>query len=700
MEARGEPGAGTLTVTEEQLGSTEELRGRQLSGRWWLLARVVGVAMALYHVAVLGFYSTDPQKMYAFHLMFASLLVFLLLPARKGQGSATPTAWDLLLALASVGVVVYQLLFFSELTNRAGVLPTLADVGVGVLLLVVVVEMVRRTSGWAMPILGGLFVLYAFLGPYLPSLFRHNGFPFSTTISFLFSDNGIYSAPIAASARYVYLFILFGAFLEASGIGKFIVNLGLSLAGHRRGGPAKVSILTSALFGTASGSSAANVMVDGVINVPLMKSTGFRPSVAGAIEAMNSTGGQLVPPVMGAAAFLMADILGVPYSRVALSALIPALLYYVAAYWMIDFYSARNGLRGLPRDRLPKLGAVLVQQGFLLGPLALILVLIMGFDQSPFRAALWGLAATVVASWAGRGERVAHPWVLLAAVAYGVASRLGAPSLWSFLVGCAAVAGVYAWRPEARDGIRRLVDALYDGSWRSVEIAATTAAAGMVVGILSLTGLGGKLSLALLTLAGGNVLLMLGVAMLVALLLGMGLPTTAAYAIMASTLAPALVQAGIPPMAAHLFLFYFACLSALTPPVALASFAAASLARAPMWETGWQSVRFALAGFIVPYMFVFGPALLMQGHWYEVLWAVVTGTIGTLCLGGAVVGYLLRPADRLERLLLFGAALLLIKPGLLTDTAGFGLLAAVVALQRLRTPVTVPQPGGVSTERV
>jgi TRAP transporter 4TM/12TM fusion protein len=684
-----------LLVTEEQLGSAEELRGRRLTGGWWWLARGVGVAMALYHVAVLGFYSTDPQKMYAFHLLFASVLVFLLLPARKGQESTRPTVWDLVLAAASVAVVVYQLVFFSELTNRAGVLPTAADVVVGVVLLVVVVEAARRTSGWALPILGGLFVLYAFVGPSLPSLFRHNGFPFATTISFLFSDNGIYGAPIAASARYVYLFILFGAFLEASGVGKFIVNLGLSLAGHRRGGPAKVSILTSALFGTASGSSAANVMVDGVINVPLMKSTGFRPAVAGAIEAMNSTGGQLVPPVMGAAAFLMADILGVPYSRVALSALIPAFLYYVAAYWMIDFYAARNGLRGLPRERLPRLGSVLARQGYLLGPLALILVLIMGFDQSPFRAALWGLAATVVASWAARGERVAHPWVLLAAVVYVLASRLGLPSLWGFLLGCVTVAVVYVWRQEAREGIRRMVDALYDGSWRSVEIAATTAAAGMVVGILSLTGLGGKLSLALLTLAGGNVLLMLVVAMFVALLLGMGLPTTAAYAIMASTLAPALVQAGIPPLAAHLFLFYFACLSALTPPVALASYAAASLARAPMWETGWQSVRFALAGFIVPYMFVYGPSLLMQGHWYDVLWSVVTGAVGTLCLGGAVVGYLLKPATWVERLLLFAAAVLLIKPGLLTDGAGFGLLAVTVALQRARAAVPLPQPEGL-----
>jgi TRAP-type uncharacterized transport system fused permease subunit len=285
--------------------------------------------------------------------------------------------------------------------------------------------------------------------------------------------------------------------------------------------------------------------------------------------------------------------------------------------------------------------------------------------------------------------------VLLAAVVYVLASRLGLPSLWGFLLGCATVAVVYGWRREARDGIRRMVDALYDGSCRSVEIAATTAAAGMVVGILSLTGLGGKLSLALLTLAGGNVLPMLVVAMFVALLLGMGLPTTAAYAIMASTLAPALVQAGIPPLAAHLFLFYFACLSALTPPVALASFAAASLARAPMWETGWQSVRFALAGFIVPYMFVYGPSLLMQGHWYEILWSVVTGAVGTLCLGGAVVGYLLKPATWVERLLLFAAAVLLIKPGLLTDGAGFGLLAVTVALQRARAAVPLPQPEGL-----
>ncbi len=691
-EAATGPEAGVeIPSVVTEVGSTEELRGRALRGGWWDLVRLVGVAMAAYHIVVLGFYSTDPQKMYALHLMFASLLVFLLLPARR-DGSPVPTRWDLLLCLASVTVVVYQFLYFSELTARAGVMPTPADVAVGVLLLVVVIEMSRRTSGWAVPVLGLAFVVYAFVGPYLPGLFRHGGFPVSTVISFLFSDNGIYSAPIAASARYVYLFILFGAILEASGIGKFIVELGLSLAGHRRGGPAKVSIFTSALFGTASGSSAANVMVDGVINVPLMKATGFRSSVAGAIEAMNSTGGQLMPPVMGAAAFLMADILGVPYSRIALSALIPALLYYVAAYWIIDLYAAKNRLHGLPREQLPPLGPVLRHRGYLLGPLVLILLLIMGFDYSPFRAALWGLAAAVVASWASRAERVAHPWILLGVAGYILARRLGLPVLWSLGVGCVAVAGVYVARPESREGIRRMLDALYDGSWRSVEIAATTAAAGMVVGILSLTGLGGKLSLALLALAGGNVISLLVMAMVVALILGMGLPTTAAYAIMASTLAPALVQAGIAPLAAHLFLFYFACLSALTPPVALASYAAASLARAPLWETGRQSVWFALTGFLVPYMFVFGPPLLMQGPWYEVAWAFVSGSVGTLCLAGAVVGYLLRPATGLERGMLLVAALSLIKPGLATDLGGFGLLGATLLLQRLRPAPALPQP--------
>jgi len=675
---------GRLEVTAQQLGEAAEFRTRPLSATLLQLVRLLGVAMATFHIVVLGFYPIDPLQMYAVHLMFASAFAFLLIPGRK-KGSRTPTWWDWALVATSVAVVAYLLLYFHDITWRAGVMPTRFDVIAGVALIVVVVEAVRRATGWAMPILAALFVLYTFIGPQLPGMLRHGGFDFATVVSFLFSSNGIYSVPIAASARFVYLFILFGAFIEVSGIGRFIVNLGLSVAGYRRGGPAKVSILTSALFGTASGSSAANVMVDGVINVPLMKSTGFRAPVAGAIEAMNSTGGQMLPPVMGAAAFLMADILGLPYSQIAVSAILPAVLYYLAAYWMIDLYAVRNKLHGLPRERLPSLRQVMFRHGYLIFPLALMLALIMVFDYSPFRAALWSLGATVLASWLSReGSSLGHPWLIAAAAAYAAATWLGLSVLWSLGVFAAAVVLLYLLRPETRTGFRRIVDAMYDGSVRSVEIAATTACAGIIVGVLSLTGLGEKLSLAILALAGGALLPVLFTTMVVALVLGMGLPTTAAYAIGASTLAPALIELGIQPLAAHMFLFYFACLSALTPPVALASFAAASLARAPLWETAWLGTQFALAGFILPYMFVLEPALLMQGHWYEITWSFVTAGFGTLCLAGAVIGYLFRPASWADRGLLLVAALSLTAPWVATDAMGFALLGLVVVIQRLR----------------
>ncbi|HEY3249239.1 MAG TPA: TRAP transporter permease [bacterium] len=636
-----------LEVSSDQLGSTQELRLRPLQGGFFYLIRLVGIAMAIYHIVILGFYPTDPQKFYAMHLLFATVLAFLLVPGRRRGATARPTWWDWLLIVITTAVVVYQFVDFEGLTRRAGVVPTTLDLVFGLLLILVVIESVRRISGWALPIMVGLVMLYPFVREYLPGLLHGNNYEFSRVISFQFGENGIYSTPIATSARYVYLFVLLGAFLEGSGIGRFIVNLGLSVAGRRRGGPAKVSIVTSALFGTASGSSAANVMVDGVINIPLMKSVGFSAPVAGAIEATTSTGGQIVPPVMGAAAFLMADILGIPYGKVAVAAIGPALLYYVSAFWMIDLYSARAGLRGLPKEQLPRLGATLLRSGYLLAPLVVLLYLIMIVDLSPFRAALWALVVTV---------------------------------------------GVSLLRAETRLGLLKILDAMYEGSIRSIEIATTTAAAGMIVGILSLTGLGGKIALALVALTQGNLVALLFASMIVALVLGTGLPTTADYAIIASTLAPAIIQLGVAPLSAHMFLFYFACLSAITPPVALAVYAAASLARASMWETGFHAMKFAAAGFLVPYMFVFGPQLLLQGSAPEVGLSLLTATLGTLCLAAAVVGYLLKPATWPERAVLFAASLLLIDPGLLTDVLGFALLAAAVLMQRLRRFAPAVEP--------
>lgn len=644
----GEPSPG-LPVDIQQVGDTSEIRTRHLRGVLALLVRALGVAMAAYHILQLGgFFGvvTDPQKLYTVHLTFVLVLAFLLIPGRRAAAHA-PTPFDWALIAASLVVMVYVFTTFKELTGRAGVFPTREDVVVGTLLVVAVIEAARRSTGLALPILCAIFILYVFAGPWLPGLLAHKGFRFASLVSFLFSDNGIYGVPIGVSARYVYLFILFGAFIEASGIGKFIVHLALSIAGSRRGGPAKVSIITSSLFGTASGSSVANVMVDGVINIPLMKATGFRGAVAGGVEAMNSTGGQIVPPVMGAAAFLMAEIIGVPYSQIAIAAIGPALLYYVAAFWMIDLYAASAHLHGLPREQLPRFRSVIVQHGYLLLPLVVLLYMIMGLGASPFRAALYALATTVVLSWL---------------------------------------------RADTRLNLRKIVGAMEDGAKRTIEIGATCAGAGIIVGVLSLTGLGGKFSELLIDIAGGSLLLALIATMVVAIILGMGMPTTAAYAIGASVLAPALIKLGVAPLPAHMFLFYFAVISAVTPPVALASFAAASLAKAPMWDTALQAVRLSIAGFIVPYMFVYGPALLVGVEaWQPTLLALGTATIGTLCLAAAAIGYLTRPAHMVERALLLVAALTLIRPGIATDMIGFGLLVLVIVLQRARIPA-VPAP--------
>jgi len=640
--------ASGLPVDTSQLGDASELTTRALTGPLRSLVRAIAAGMAIYQILVLGrFFGvvTDPQKLYAMHLTFVAVLAFLLIPGRRGQ---TRPVWvDWVLILITLVPVTYNFLVFEELTGRAGVFPTQADVVVGLLLVIATLEASRRATGWSLPILSLAFAIYPFIGPWLPGLLTHRGFKFSTVISFLFSDNGIYGIPIQVSARDVYLFILFGAFLEASNIGKFVVDLGLSVAGGRRGGPAKVSIVTSALFGTASGSSAANVMVDGVINIPLMKATGFRGSVAGGIEAMNSTGGQLVPPVMGAAAFLMADILGVPYSRVAVAAVGPALLYYVAGYWMIDLYAASQGLRGLPRKDLPRFSGIMLQHGYLLAPLVVLLYLIMATGASPFRAALYALVITV---------------------------------------------GVSLIRADTRLNLVKIVSAMEEGAKRTIEIGVSCAAAGIIVGILALTGLGGKFSEVLVNWTGGNLLLALIGTMIAAIILGTGLPTTAAYAIGASVLTPALVKLGVLPIAAHMFLFYFSVISAVTPPVAFASFAAASIAKAPMWDTSIESMRFGIAGYVVPFMFVYGSALIVGTQpWPETVLALATGTLGTLALAAATIGYLVGRATVPERLVLLASSLLLIKPGWSTDLVGLGLLVAVAVFQRLRRQI-VPRP--------
>ena len=635
-------------LEEMRIKDLEISGGRPLKQPFSIIVAALAVFTSLFHIYVLTIHPIDPWYFRTMHVVLGGLLLFAIVPAARGLGKDQPHLVDYLCMLMLVAPAIYIFTVFDEWIYRVGVVPTTWDFFFSVLFVVGVWEMTRRTAGPPLAILAIVFILYGHFGNYLPGLFYHKGYDWDRMFTYLFSLDGILSLPILASAHYIFLFVLFGAFVDASGAGKFFVDFARCIAGRARGGPAKVSIVSSALIGTASGSSVANVVVDGVFNIPLMKASGFRAHIAGAIEAMNSSGGQIVPPVMGAGAFLMAEILHMPYSEVCLAAVIPALLYFTSAYWMIDFYAAAAGLRGMTREEMPVFRKIMLEKGYLLVPLISVLVCLMVLMWSPYRAALVGIITLILASWI---------------------------------------------RKDTRMGPMAILKTLSNGARGAIEIIATCAAAGIIVGVLTQTGLGQKFAMIIFSYSAGSLLLALIFTAVVAVILGMGMPTTAAYAIAASVLAPALTKEfGIVPIAAHLFVFYFACLSALPPPVALAAFAAAAIANAKPWEVGWQSMRFAIAGFLVPFMFIYGPAMVLKGTAWEIALVAVTGLLGTLSLAAAVQGWLLTRMTVIQRIVLFVGALALIKPGWITDLIGFGILAVILGFQWVAYKKREPVP--------
>jgi TRAP transporter 4TM/12TM fusion protein len=617
---------------------------RRLAGYPGLVVGVVGVAMSLYHVyARLTPAAPDSLALRILTLAFGLTLAFLIFPARRG---ATPDRipWADL-GLAALGLVATGYLFvnYRWVTERFPTADPLtpASMVVAAGATILILEATRRTIGAALPIVAGCFVLYGLAGPWLPGFLRHRGLTLEILLDqTYFTTEGVFGIPLAVAGSYVILFVIFGAFLEKSGAGQFFMDLANAIAGGQRGGPGKVAVVSSSLFGTISGSAVANVMVDGWLTIPMMKRTGFRPTAAAAVEAVASTGGQIMPPVMGAASFVMAEFLGVSYAKVMLAALIPALFYYGALFAAIHFNAIRSGLRGVPREELPVLGQVLRRQGHLLVPLLVILVLLL-LGYTATYAAIISTASVVVLSWL---------------------------------------------RPETRVGFRKTLAALREGAEQTVPVAMATASAGIVIGIVLQTGLAIRFTSFLVGVAAGMLLVALVITMMAAIILGMGMPTTPAYIMLAALLIPALIKLGVMPMAAHMFAFYFACLSAVTPPVALAVYAAASISRCSLWGAGWQAVKFAAAGFIVPFFFVYSPALLFAGAWGDIGRAVVTGAIGVIALAAGLEGYFLRPASPWERALFIAAALLLIDPGLATDLVGLVVLGLGVGLQRLRRP--------------
>ncbi|MGM0902468.1 MAG: TRAP transporter permease [Bacillota bacterium] len=615
-----------------------EAATRKLKGimGWIVFIGLLAFSLFQLYTAIFGVYTAQIQR--SIHLGFALALIFLLFPMRKRSLRKAKVAWyDMVLAVLGVAVGAYWPLKIDELVNRVGRL-TEVDYFIGLAAILLVLEATRRTVGLPITIIATVFMVYALYGPYMPGFLAHRGLNLDTLIhTMFFTTEGILGTPLGVSSTFIFLFLLFGAFLVKTGVGQYFNDLAVSLAGKRVGGPAKVAIFSSALQGTISGSSVANVVTSGSFTIPMMKKLGYRKEFAGAVEAAASTGGQLMPPIMGAAAFLMVEFIGggITYWEIAKAATIPALLYFTGIWIMVHFEAKRVGLRGMTDEELPDRKEVLKKIYLLLPILAVILLMVSG--MSIMRAALWSILITILVS----------------------------------LI-----------RKDTRIGFKDAIDALVDGARTALSVAAATAAAGIIVGVVTKTGLGLKLANGLLDLAGGVLIPTLMLTMVAAIVLGMGSPTTANYVITSTIAAPAIILLGVPDLSAHLFVFYFGIIADITPPVALAAFAAAGVSGGEPLRTGVNSAKLAIAAFIIPYMFVLSPELLMiDTTWYYLIWIVFTAIAGMMAIGAGIIGYWLRPLTWYERIIGLVGGLMLIYPEGMTDIIGLGVFILLIALQ-------------------
>ncbi|PAD70373.1 C4-dicarboxylate ABC transporter [Bacillus sp. 7586-K] len=613
---------------------------RKLTGILGYIAFFGLLAFSLFqlYTAIFGVFTAQIQR--TVHLGFALSLIFLLFPAnRKKQktGRFQITWYDGILAVLSIGVGAYWPLFFDDLVMSVGRLSTL-DFIVGAIAILLVLEATRRAVGLPIMIIAVIFVLYGLFGQYMPGFLSHRGLTLERLVqTMFFTTDGILGTPLAVSSTFIFLFLLFGAFLIRTGVGQYFNDLSIAVAGRRIGGPAKVAIFSSALQGTISGSSVANVVTSGAFTIPMMKNLGYKKEFAGAVEAASSTGGQLMPPIMGAAAFLMVEFIGngITYWDIAKAAAIPAILYFAGIWIMTHFEAKRIGLRGLTKEEMPSRKEIF-SKIYLLLPILTIVVLLMA------------------------GVIVTHA------------------ALYSILVAIL----VSLINKETRMGPKEFVFALVEGARTALGVAAATAAAGIIVGIVTKTGLGLKLANGLVDLAGGYLIPTLMLTMIAALILGMGSPTTANYVITSTIAAPAIILLGVPDLSAHLFVFYFGIIADITPPVALAAFAAAGVAGAEPFKTGVDSAKLAIAAFIIPYVFVLSPELLMiDTTWYELVWVILTSVLGMIAIGAAIIGYWMRKMHWLERIVNIIAGLLLIYPERISDITGLILFVAMFALQ-------------------
>lgn len=631
--------SGVLQDEKAIAADPEDSKRRILSGYQYRLVAGIAIIASIFHLYTAAFGLFDAMTQRSWHWMFMGALLFLCYPMSQKRSSKTRIEWlDWILAGAVVFGCANILYNYEAIAMREGAaIPS--DIYIGCIMVFLVIEGTRRSMGWPLPIMAIIAILYGIFGPYMPGILAHGGFSLDELAPFLYlRTDGIFGVPLGVSASFIFLFILFGAFLSSSGAGQFFIDLAVALAGRSQGGPGKAAVVASGLMGTVSGSSCGNAVTTGAFTIPLMKQSGYSSEFAGAIVACASTGGQVMPPVMGAAAFVMAQFLGVSYWEIVVAAAIPATLYFISIMAMVHFRAGRKRMPRLNKDELPKAGTILRKGAHLLFPIA-ALIAFLALGYSPTMAVFWSIIAIIVLSWFGDKEHRMTP--------------------------------------------QKIVDALISGGIGAIEVAAACACSGIVIGVIAITGVGLAFSSFVLSLSYGILPLALMLTMVGSIILGMGVPTTAQYIITSTLAAPALAQMGVPMLSAHLFCLYFGVLADVTPPVALATYAASGIAKSNPIKTGFTALITAAAGFLVPYMFVYNPYLLLQGGPMHILIGCVTALIGILGLAAGVQGYLVNDLNILERLLLLCVPFMIIYPTIASNLIGVAIIATIYALQRI-----------------
>jgi TRAP transporter 4TM/12TM fusion protein len=647
----------------------------------------VAIAFSCYQLWMASFHPLSSQVIRAIHVGFVLLMIFSLYPPMDGK-SASWRVLGWLLGIAGFLTGLYQWVFEADLTQRAGTL-TQADWVVGVILIALVFEAARRVMGWGLPLICGIFLAYALFGQHLPGMLAHRGYGVDQIVSTLsFGTEGFYGTPTYVSSTFIFLFILFGAFLEQAGMIKLFNDFAMGTVGHTRGGPAKVSVISSGLMGTINGSGVANVVTTGQFTIPLMKRFGYSPAFAGGVEATSSMGGQIMPPVMGAVAFIMAETINVPYIEIVQAALIPAILYFVTAFWMVHLEAGRKGLVGLPKEECPNPWTAVRERWYLLIPLiGLVALLFSGF--TPLFSGTVGLALTVILIFGAAviGGVKGTPlralfWVLLGIACAGFLEF----GVIAFFVVTLVLVALSFIRKTGGDARTLAVKALVDGARHALPVAIACALVGVIIGVINLTGVAAELGGHIIAIGRESLFLALLLTMLTCLVLGMGIPTIPNYIITSSLAAPVLLELGVPLIVSHMFVFYFGIMADLTPPVALACFAAAPIARETGLKISMQAIRVAIAGFIVPFMAVYSPALMLQsGTWVDTSWIVFKALVAIAMWGAGAIGFLFGPLNWAERILAIGAASFLIVALPLTDEIGLGAVAVFIAWHAWRT---------------